>query len=243
MKTRALGFLLMMAAAGVYAVGCGSSNNNNGTGGKGGSGTGGTGGSGTGGKATGGTDGGTGGAAGAGMGGKDAAADMAMDSPVDGNNAPTFTQVFAIISDKSTATSPGCTTCHDGAAGATTLPHSMDFTTKTAAYAALVNVNSIRCAGSGDAGTDGGDAGAGLKRVLPNSATQSVLVQKLMQGMGVTAGICDTAAPGMPINVQKPIDGGATDGGDAGFALTTYMVSAAQLTTIEGWINAGAMNN
>jgi hypothetical protein len=241
MKTRALGFLLMTAAAGVYAVGCGSSNNNNGTDGAG---AGGTGGTGTGGKATGGAGGaGTGGVAGAGTGGKDAATDMATDTRVDGNTAPTFTQVFAIISDKSTATSPSCTICHDGAAGATTLPRSMAFTTKAAAYAALVNVNSIRCAGGGDAGADGGDAGAALKRVLPGDAAESVLVQKLMQGMGVTTGLCDTAAPGMPLNRSQPIDGGAIDGGDAGVTRTTYMVTAQQLTIIEGWISAGAQDN
>src|SRR5438270_4282222 len=138
MKTRALGFLLMVAAASVYAVGCGSSNNNNGTGGAGGGATGGkgmggSGGMGTGGVGTGGKmDAGTGGM---GTGGKmDAGPDTAMDAPADGQTAPTFTQVFAIISDKSTATSPGCTTCHDGVntdgGAGTGLPHGMDFTTK-----------------------------------------------------------------------------------------------------------------
>jgi len=255
MKTRAFGFLLMVTAAGVYAVGCGSSSPKTGTGGAGmdagtgGKGTGGAAGAGVGGMGTGGkTDAGTGGM---GTGGKmDGGPDTATDTPVDGGGA-TFTQVFAIISDKSTATSPGCTTCHDGVntdgGAGTGLPHGMDFTTKAAAYAALVGVNSIRCAGGADAGGDASTAA--LKRVLAGNAAQSVLVQKLMQGMtgatGMNSGICDTAANsvGMPINVPKANDGGAPDGGDAGFTLTTYMVTAQQLATIQSWINAGAPNN
>jgi hypothetical protein len=119
----------------------------------------------------------------------------------------------------------------------------MNFTTKAAAYAALFNVDSIRCA-TADAGADAG----AFKRVAPNNAAESVLVQKLMQGMtgamGMNSGICDTAANslGMPINIAKPNDAGA-DGGDAGSTLTTYMVTAGQLATIQGWINAGALNN
>jgi len=196
---------------------------------------------GTGGKGTGGM----------GMGGKiDGGPDTSTDTPVDGGGA-TFTQVFAIISDKSTATSPGCTTCHDGVntdgGAGTGLPHGMNFTTKAAAYAALVGVDSLRCAGGADAGGDASTAA--LKRVLAGNAAQSVLVQKLMQGMtgatGMNSGICDTAANslGMPINVPKANDGGATDGGDAGFTLTTYMVTAGQLATIQSWINAGALDN
>ncbi len=254
MKTRALGYLLMVAAAGVYAVGCGSSNNNNGTGGAAGAGTGGrggaagagqggagTGGVGTGGRVDSGTD-----TAKADTGTDTAKADTGTDTPVgdapaDTQTAPTFSDVYAIISN---ATVAGCTTCHDGinpadGGAGTGLPHGMNFATKAAAYAALVGVDSIRCGGS-DAGVD---ASAALKRVLASNATQSVLVQKLLQGMGTTAGVCDTAAPGMPINLSKPNDGGATDGGDAGFTTTTYAVSASQLTTIEAWINAGAQNN
>jgi len=272
MKTRALGFLLMVAAAGVYAVGCGSSNNNGGTGGAG---TGGKGGAGAGGVGMGGKMG-TGGVAGMGAGGSSDAGkggkvtdggtdsadtgggtggkvdggntDMAMDMapgdvPVDGQGAPTFTDVYAIISNNAMA---GCRTCHDGinpadgGAGAG-LPHGMDFSTKAAAYAALVGVDSLRCGAT--------DAGAALKRVLASNAAQSVLVQKLMQGMtgmtGANSGICDTAANsvGMPLNVPKPTDGGAPDGGDAGFTLTTYAVTAPQLATIQAWINAGALNN
>ena len=112
----------------------------------------------------------------------------------------------------------------------------MNFTTKAAAYASLVGVDSIRCPGGADAGGDASTAA--LKRVLAGNAAQSVLVQKLMQGMtgamGMNSGICDTAANslGMPLNVPKPTDGGSTDGGDAGFTLTTYMVTAGQLATI-----------
>ncbi len=262
MKTRALGFLLMAIGACTYAVGCGSSNNNSGTGGAGGAGTGGKGGAagagsggagiggaagaGTGGKTDAGTDAGTGGKTDSGTDTGsdvkvDAPADVPADAPADTQAAPTFTQVFAIISDKSTATSPGCTTCHDGViadGGVVQLPHSMNFTDKTAAYNALVGVNSIRCAGS-DAGAD---AGAALKRVLAGNAAQSVLWQKLNQGVnGNTMPACDNV--GMPLNVPKPTDGGATDGGDAGFTLTTYAVTSGQLTTIQGWINAGAQNN
>jgi hypothetical protein len=197
---------------------------------------------GTGGKGTGGAgmDAGTGGK---GTGGKmDGGPDTSTDTPVDGGGA-TFTEVFAIISDKSTATSPGCATCHDGVntdgGAGTGLPHGMNFTTKAAAYAALVGVNSIRCPGGADAGGDASTAA--LKRVLAGNAAQSVLWQKVNQGVNPTQPACDNVP--MPLNVPKAIDGGATDGGDAGFALTTYMVTAGQLATIQSWINAGALDN
>ncbi len=158
------------------------------------------------------------------------------DATGDTQDAPTFTQVYAIISN---ATVAGCTTCHDGTntdgGAGTGLPHGMDFSTKGAAYTALFGVDSLRC--------PAGDAGPAIKRVLAGNAAQSVLVQKLLQGMGTTAGVCDTALPGMPLNIPKPTDGGAPDGGDAGFTLTNYAVTADQLATIEAWINAGALNN
>ncbi len=270
MKTRALGFLLMVAAAGAYGVGCGSSNNNNGTGGAGDAGTGGKGGAG----------GGAGGAAGAGMGGKtdsgtdtgtgaggktdsgtdtgtstggkmdagtDLAADMKTDTPMDtpvGDTpadtqaAPTFTQVFAIISDFTTDTSPGCAKCHDGViadGGQVRLPHTLNFADKAAAYNMLVGVPSQRCPG----GDGGPDAGPAFDRVLAGNADLSVLVQKLKQGLGMGTA-CDSI--GMPLQVVTQIDGGV-DAGDAGSTSTHYAITPAQLTTIVGWINAGALNN
>jgi hypothetical protein len=245
MKTRALGFLLMVAAAGVYAVGCGSSSPKTGTGGAGMD-------AGTGGKGTGGAgmDAGTGGkgTGGMGMGGKmDAGPDMATDTPTDTQTAPTWTQVFAILSNVTTPTAdtaPGCIHCHDGVipdGGQNRLPHNMNLADKTAAYNMLVGIDSIRCAGS-DAG---GDASAALKRVLAGNAAQSVLYQKLNQGVNPTQLACDGVA--MPLNPLVPADGGtdAGDGGlDAGFVQSThYAISSAQLATIMGWINAGALNN
>jgi hypothetical protein len=255
MKTRALGFLLMVAAAGVYAVGCGSSNNSTGTGGAGGAGTGGkgtggsggvgtggsgTGGMGTGGKADSGTDTSTG------TGGKtDSGTDMATDMPADTQTAPTFTQVFAILSNVTTpdaATAPGCIHCHDGIipdGGQVRLPHSMNLADKAAAFAALVGVNSQRCAGS-DAGADASPA---LKRVLPSNAAQSVLWQKVNQFVNPTQQACDMVA--MPLNPPTPVDGGTVDGSpvDGGFTMTHYAITAGQVDTIMGWINAGALNN
>jgi hypothetical protein len=249
MKTQALGFLLMVAAAGVYAVGCGSSNNNNnGTGGAAGAGTGGRGG------AAGAGQGGAGqgGAAGAGTGGKmdggpDAPKDTPSDTPSDTPVAPTFTDVYAILSNITTPTAdtaPGCLHCHDGVTAdggaATTLPHSMDFSTKTAAFNALVGINSLRCPGA--------DGGAGLKRVLASNAAQSVLWQKLNQGVnGPSMPACDNV--GMPINRLVPADGGGADAGDggsvdAGFVQAThYGITSAQLQMVMDWINAGAQNN
>jgi hypothetical protein len=243
MKTRALGFLLMVAAAGVYAVGCGSSNNNNGTGGAAGAGTGGRGGA---------AGAGQGGAAGAGQGGRvDAGTDTATDTPAgdaptDTQTAPTFTDVYAILSNITTPTAdtaPGCLHCHDGViadGGAQTLPHVLNFSTKAAAFAALVGVDSLRCPGA--------DGGAAIKRVLANNSAQSVLWQKLNQGVnGSSMPACDNV--GMPLNRLVPADGGGADAGDggtvdAGFVPSThYAITTAQLQTVMDWINAGAQNN
>jgi len=272
MKTRALGFLLMVAAAGVYAVGCGSSNNNGGTGGagtggKGGAGAGGTaaggtgaGGTGAGGKVDAGTDTNTGaggkvdagGDTNTGAGGKvdagtdttsntDTAADMAPgDAPADTQAAPTFSDVYAIIGNITTPaadTSPGCKNCHDGVlpdGGTPPLPHGLNFSTKAAAYAALVGVDSLRCPGV--------DGGAAIKRVLAGNAAQSVLWQKLNQGLNPTQPAC--APQAMPRQVFVANDGGADAGADAGFTQTThYAITADQLATVMNWINAGALNN
>jgi hypothetical protein len=259
MKTRALGFLLMVAAAGVYAVGCGSSNNNNGTGGAAGAGTGGRGGAagaGTGGAGTGGV--GTGGRLDAGTdtakadtGTDTAKADTGTDTPVgdapaDTQAAPTFSDVYAILSNittPTTDTAPGCLHCHDGIiadGGAQVLPHVLNFSTKAAAFAALVGVDSLRCAGV--------DGGAAIKRVLANNSGQSVLWQKLNQGVnGPSMPACDNV--GMPLNRLVPADGGGADAGDggsvdAGFVPGThYAITTDQLATVMGWINAGAQNN
>jgi hypothetical protein len=238
MNKRALGLVLMMMGACAYGTGCGSSSNNNGgTGGATG-----TDGGGTGGKTDG---GGTGGAP---------ATDGGNDVPVsgdasDGGGAATFTQVFAILSNVATPTTdtaPGCAHCHDGLvpgsdAGATTLPHSMNFTDKMTAYNQLVGVDSLRC--TADGGTDGGQ----LKRILAGNPALSVLVQKVRQGLGMGTA-CDGVQ--MPLNPVRPItdasppDGSPPDAAfDAGTFMTHYMVSPAQLQTIESWVNAGAPNN
>jgi len=234
MKKRALGLLLMMVGACAYGTGCGSSSNG-GTGGA----------TGTGGKTDG---GGTGGVTGTG-GRTDGGGDVPVSSDASDAGAATFTQVFAIISNVTTPTTdtaPGCAHCHDGLvpgsdAGATMLPHSMNFTDKTTAYNQLVGVDSLRC--TADGGTDGGQ----LKRILAGSPGMSVLVQKVRQGLGMGAA-CDGVQ--MPLNPPRPItDAGPPDGSapdaafDAGFFMTHYMVSTAQLQTIESWVSAGALNN
>ena len=268
MKTRSLGFFLMVIGACTYGAGCGS-NNNGGTGGAAGHADGGTGGIGAGGMGTGGT--GTGGHADAGADvhadvatdiatdvhadvATDIHADVVVDSPVDSptDTGPvdaggaTFTQVYAIISNIATPTAdtaPGCANCHDGIipdGGTPALPHSMDFkTSKAIAYTQLVGINSLRCAGV--------DGGAAVKRVATSDAANSVLYQKLAQGLGM-----GTACDGVQMPLQRsvgPADGGSADGGpdgsavDAGFIFTHFQITTTQLATIMSWINAGAMNN
>ena len=245
MKIRSLGFSLMIAGAAAYGAGCSSSNNNGGTGGHapdgGGTGGHGTGGSGAGGSGTGGT--GTGGA------NPDAKPDTPGDTPADVPTVPTFSDVFAIIS-QSADNSPGCAHCHDGVApntdggAATTLPHLLNYTVKNTAYLQLVGsgndggapsgVDSIVCATAGD-------GGAALKRVNPGNADLSVIVQKLRQGLGMGTA-CGGGA--MPRQIFVPADGGADAGADAGFVQGThYAITQGQLQTIVGWINAGALNN
>ncbi len=48
----------------------------------------------------------------------------------------------------------------------------------------------------------------------------------------------------MPLQCVDPIDGGADEARASIPALPThYAITAAQLTLIQGWINAGALNN
>jgi hypothetical protein len=168
----------------------------------------------------------------------------AGDTPADTQAAPTFSDVFAILSNVTTPnadTAPGCIHCHDGViadGGQVRLPHSLNLADKTAAYAQLFNIDSLRCPA---------DGGTAVKRVLANNALQSVLYQKLAQGVNSTPLACDSVA--MPLNPLTPVDGGSADAGDGGAAdagfvqLTHYAISSTQLATIMGWINAGALNN
>jgi hypothetical protein len=253
MKPVHFGLSVMVVAAMFVGMACSSSNNNGGVGGAGGSlpvGTGGSPG-----------DAGTGGAGGVGTGGADGGAvgghlDAGTDVPADGNidapaDAPipaTFTQVFNQILNNTTlptpATSPGCANCHDGIAvdggsANAMISHSINYRDKAAAYTALVGtaippvgVDSLRCPGM--------DGGAAIKRVRPGNPDESVLVQKLRQGLGIGTA-CDGVA--MPINIPLPNDGGADAGPDAGFTLTTHAITMDELNLVISWINGGALNN
>jgi hypothetical protein len=138
------------------------------------------------------------------------------------------------------ATSPGCANCHDGvpvdggSAGAM-ISHSINYRDKAAAYVALVGtaippvgVDSLRCPGM--------DGGAAIKRVRPGNPDESVLVQKVRQGLGIGTA-CDGV--GMPLNIPLPNDGGA--GADAGF--TTHAITLDELNLVIRWVNAGALND
>jgi len=233
---------------------CSSSNNNGGVGGAGGSSTGGRDG-GAAGSGVGGAGGvGTGGAGGGAAGGRldagmDVAADVPTDAPTGDAAIPaTFTQVFNQILNNTTmptaATSPGCANCHDGipldgGSAGLVIAHSINYRDKAAAYTALVGtaipavgVDSLRCPGM--------DGGAAIKRVRPGNPDESVLVQKLRQGLGIGTA-CDGVA--MPLNIPVPNDGGADAGGDAGFSLTTHAITMDELNLVISWINAGALNN
>ncbi len=245
--------LSMTVAITFLGLAC-SSSNNGGVGGAGGSSTGGSGG-GAGGSGIGGAGGaGTGGAGGGAVGGR---LDAGTDVPADGNvDAPagdgplpgTFTQVFNQILNNTTmpapATSPGCANCHDGipvdgGSAGLVIAHSINYRDKAAAYTALVGtmipavgVDSLRCPGM--------DGGAAIKRVRPGNADESVLVQKLRQGLGIGTA-CDGV--GMPLNIPLPNDGGADAGPDAGFTVTTHAITMDELNLVVSWINAGALNN
>jgi hypothetical protein len=226
-----------------------------GTGGAGGAGTGGVAGSGAGGRIDAGTDL----AADTGPGtdaradtGTDARADAAVDAPAvdapadaptDALAPATFTQVFNQILNNTTmpdpATSPGCANCHDGmpvdgGSAGQVIAHSISYLDKAAAYTALVGaalpavgVDSLRC--------PAGDGGPAVKRVLPGNPDESVLVQKLRQGLGIGTA-CDKVQ--MPLNIPLPGDGG---GADSGF--TQHQITPAELDLVVRWVTAGAMND
>jgi hypothetical protein len=253
MTKRAFGLFLTIVGAGAFGAGCSSSSSNNGTGGT----------TGAGGKVDAGS---LGGAAGAGIGGAgvggaagarvdagldavaDAAADAPADAPTDAAVTPTFTMVFnQVLNNVATPTpdtSPGCANCHDGVSvdggpAGLVISHSINYRDKAAAYIALVGtaipavgVDSLRCPAA--------DGGAAVKRVLPGNPAESVLVQKLRQGLGMGVA-CDNV--GMPLNPNVPADAGPDAGADGGFTMTHHAITQAQLDLIVAWVTAGALNN
>jgi hypothetical protein len=117
----------------------------------------------------------------------------------------------------------------DGGDANQTLQHAINYRDKAAAYTALVGtmlpaagVDSLRC--------PAGDAGPAVKRVRPGNPDESVLVQKLRQGllMGVA---CDGVA--MPINIPLP----------GGVAFTHHRITQTQLDLVVAWVSQGAFNN
>ena len=122
----------------------------------------------------------------------------------DGTQGGNFVATFTVAGIQSTLQSiqdnvftPYCAGCHTGPPSST-LPSGLDLTSATASFANLVNVASI------EQGT--------LKRVLPNDAGNSYLVQKL-EGTAATGGR-------MPLFGQ-PLD-------------------QATIDRVRAWINAGA---
>jgi hypothetical protein len=108
----------------------------------------------------------------------------------------TFTEAYTAILQ------PTCSPCHHpGGEGSF-----QDFSSQSTAYAALVGVKASgpSCGSSGDT------------RVVPGSASQSLLFQKVSE-----------ASP--PCGSQMPLGGPP--------------LSSSQITLIENWINAGALND
>ena len=262
MTKRAFGLFLTITGACAAGAGCSSSNNNGGTGGVtgavggrgGGGGVAGAGGvTGVGGAGTGGVVAGTGGRGGAGVDASvdavaDAPSDTPSDVPSDALPAATFTDVFNQILNNTASptadTSPGCANCHDGVTvdggpAGPQIAHSINYRDKAAAYIALVGtaippvgVDSLRCPGA--------DGGAAIKRVRPGNPDESVLVQKLRQGLGIGTA-CDGV--GMPINITVPADGGADAGPDGGFTMTHHAITQTELNLVISWVNNGAKND
>ena len=258
MKTRALGFLLMVAAAGVYAVGCGSSNNNERhrrrgrrwhrrRGGAAGAGHGrrGHGRRGHGRR----TDAGTGGKVDTGT--DTAKADTGTDTPVgdapaDTQAAPTFTQVFAILSNITTPTA----TRRRAARTATTASSPTAASGPVAAqHEPRRQGGGVRCAVRRRFAPLPGRCGRRCQpRPQARAGEQRRAERALAEAQsGRESVACWRAtACAMPLNRADSSSTAAPcrrQCVDAGFTMTHYAITADQLTTIMGWINAGALNN
>lgn len=133
-----------------------------------------------------GSDGGSGGSSGTGGSGSpsgsggSSAGGTGGSSGTGGASAATFAQVQAIFSDY-------CALCHSGASE-TSLPAAQDLTDGKA-YASIVDVDSIECAGMG-----------GRKRVKPGDPDNSYLLDKL-KGQDLCSG--GRMPPGVPLPDDK----------------------------------------
>jgi hypothetical protein len=126
-------------------------------------------------------------------------------SPDGGASGPTWTDVY------STVMTTGSITCVDHHSGGVNAAGNLDMSTQKLAYANLVNVPAMGPS-CGVAALDGGTPEI---RVVPGSATASLLYQKLVG--------TQTCGAQMP------------DLGDA--------IPASQLALVKSWIDNGAANN
>jgi hypothetical protein len=134
--------------------------------------------------------------------------------PVD----PTFTNVFNMILSQPTCGSASSTgvRCHANPAGGAVTMSGLSFASQSTAYAQLYEVKAMGeyCATP--------DAGPVLTRVVPGNAQESLLYLKVAE-----------ATPPCGATMPKPLPP----------ATTVAPLPQAQVTLIEGWINAGAKND
>jgi hypothetical protein len=154
---------------------------------------------------------------------------------------PTFTNVYNEILGTQTCGATGLLNCHGNPEGGVqdgVLPNSsLDFSSKETAYTALYNMKALGSLVSGETGevcgaTPGTDAQVYI-RVVPDNAQDSLLYEKVEDPPNDPS-YTPPCGNRMPLNHD-----------DAGVKLTApyHPLSQAQISLIEDWINAGALNN
>jgi hypothetical protein len=141
----------------------------------------------------------------------------------DGGVAPTFTSVYSEILQPSCGSAQNGVGCHQSASevpSGSVVTSGLDFSTKAAAYAGLVGVQAMGTFCGTYVPPDGG--GEVLTRVVAGNAQESLLYLKVAD-----------ANPPCGVHMPRPIPP-ATD---------ALVLSQADITLIEEWINAGALNN
>jgi hypothetical protein len=154
---------------------------------------------------------------------------------------PTFTNVYTEILGTRTCGATGLLNCHGNPEGGVqdgVLPNSsLDFSSKETAYNALYKVTALGSLVSGETGrgcgvAPGTDAQTYI-RVVPDNAQDSLLYEKV-ENPPNDPNYTPPCGDRMPLNHD-----------DAGIMLTApyHSLSQAQISLIEDWINAGALNN
>jgi hypothetical protein len=140
-----------------------------------------------------------------------------------GPATPTFTDVYTEILHTSCGTTSATTTagCHQAAADvppSSLAMSNLDMSSQAIAYQNLVNVRGMGtyCSAPGDGGV------LAPFRVLPGNAQESLLYLKV-----------EDVVPPCGGRMPRPIPP----------ATSVTPLSDAQISLIQGWINAGAMNN